>query len=197
MKYINDFKIRCGLLVVTLSAICVADVRGDWVELKNRDVLQGQVISLDATQVKIQSETFGELMIPRDKVSLIGLGDRPKPVVPQANAAGRSSSPLSQALPSLQSPQLNALLQEALGGELGDVKQNLERSRQGLKELQEDLGPGASSDALGSYLQLFDVLSGIVPDSNSSQSPDKSPGSVARPSTADPSQRAEEEEESP
>src|SRR6516162_5180408 len=62
--------------------------RADWVELSNNDVVRGQVVSVDGVKVKLKSANFGEMTIPRDKVKVIGFGERPLPTVPQAVGQG-------------------------------------------------------------------------------------------------------------
>ncbi len=74
----------CWALVVV---ICGANIGwADSIELANGDVLHGTVLSLDAKELKLQSETLGEVKFPRAKIAAIHLGDK-KPA-PAPTAAG-------------------------------------------------------------------------------------------------------------
>jgi hypothetical protein len=141
----------------------------DSVRLTNGDIIRGDVVSLGEQELTIRSDNFGEMKVPREKVEIVVLGDKSieemfpapqaqQPVAPAGGAGG---------LPSLQHPQvqqqLNRLMQEALGGGFGGVgtmQQDLEKTQRGLKELQRDLGPGSSADALDGYIKLFQLFGG-------------------------------------
>lgn len=162
---------------VSIAAILMAGLIGapnlwaDSVRLTNGDTLVGKVMSLDAKQLVLNSENFGEMKIPRDKVEIIGLGE--VSLAPPPAAAGTPSAPgASGELPSLQNPQVqqqvDQLLQQALGGEMGNMRQQMQSTREGLKELQEDLGPGSSADALDGYIKLFEMFGGPAPAEPSS-----------------------------
>src|SRR5271165_7387533 len=100
-----------GFLILLGSGTAV---RADWIELSNNDVVRGQVVSVDGQKVKLKSANFGEMTIPRDKVRVIGFGERP---LPAAQAVGQGSQQLDSQLPSLLGGgQVNQLLQQALGG---------------------------------------------------------------------------------
>jgi hypothetical protein len=65
-------------LASLLSAVLLASgLRADTVQLANGDLLSGEVLSLDAKQLKIKSQVLGEITIPRAKVQAITLGDAP------------------------------------------------------------------------------------------------------------------------
>lgn len=55
--------------------LTAATSRADTVQLTNGDTLSGEVVSLDAKQLKIKSEVLGEITIARAKVQSIALGD--------------------------------------------------------------------------------------------------------------------------
>ena len=148
---------------------CVEHAAADSVRLTNGDIIRGEVVSLGEQELTIRSENFGEMRVPRNKVELIALGDksieemlRPAPgqqPVPQQSGVG--------AMPSMQNPQvqqqLNRLMQEALGGGLGGLgtmQQDLQETQRGLRELQRDLGPGSTADALDGYIKLFQLFGG-------------------------------------
>lgn len=81
------------LLAASLLA-AVAPVRADTVYLVNGDTIRGEVLSLDAKELKLKGELLGTLTIPRDKIGAIALGDRPLPggAAPKDAAAGGESS---------------------------------------------------------------------------------------------------------
>lgn len=137
----------------------------DSVRLTNGDTIVGTVVSLNEQQLVVESENFGQMKIPREKVAIIGLGDTP---LAQPPAAGIPAAPAAGGeIPSLQNPQIrqqvDSLLQQALGGGLGgagDMRQQMESTRRGLQDLQKDLGPGSSADALDGYIKLFEIFGG-------------------------------------
>ncbi|QDU80781.1 hypothetical protein Pla110_25160 [Polystyrenella longa] len=154
----NILKMSLSLLVVTSLSAGLA--RADWVELTNLDVISGSVVDLNKTEVLIHSDNFGEMKIPREKVSLIGLGDRPQPsAVPS----------VSQALPESVQPnggnaEVDRLYNEVLrGGDIQNMRKNIEQSREGLKDLQKDLDE-PSAQALDSYIKMLDFFGTIAPD---------------------------------
>jgi hypothetical protein len=154
-----------GFLI--LLGLGTAAARADWVELSNNDIVRGQVVSLDGQKVKLKSANFGEMTIPRDKVKLIGFGERPLPTAaPQAVEQG--SQQLSSQLPSvLGNAQVNQLLQQALGGrDVGDLQQTINKTKNDLKKLQQDLKSTPEAAALDSYIQMFDLIGNLAPHSN-------------------------------
>ena len=145
----------------------------DEVRLVNGDEINGTVTALTQTELTLQSENFGTLTIPRDKVRLIGLGAEGLPEPPAA-ASVPATGPMSGGLPGglsgqalqqmLGDPavqqQFGGLLGEALGGRsLSEVQGDLQDSRRQLKELGDDIG-GIEGEAINSYLRIFDVLGG-------------------------------------
>ena len=150
-----------GFLILLGPVIAAA--RADWVELSNNDVVRGQVVSLDGQQVKLKSVNFGEMTIPRDKVKLIGFGERPVQTAPQP--VGQGLEQLGSQLPSLLgNGQLNQLLQKALGGD--DLHETINQTKGELKKLQKDLKSTPEAGALDSYIQMFDLLGALAPHSN-------------------------------
>ena len=175
--------------LLTLSLLAASPLAADEIKLVNGDTLRGSVSSLDAETLVISSESFGELTIPREKVALIGLGESglPEPaVVTQRGASpGLPAGSLNQIdvgqlmnNPAIQR-QFGGLFSEALGGRsVGDLQGDLERSREGLKDLQEDLG-GIEGEAIGNYLQMLDVLGGGL--NAAPKSPSAPPAQPAQP----------------
>jgi hypothetical protein len=147
--------------VILLGAVPTA-ARADWVELANNDLVQGEVVSLDGDQLKLKSVNFGVMTIPRDKVRLIGLGDRPLPPAPQPAAQGPQQ--LGSQLPSLENAQLNQLLQQVLGGGgIAEMQQKLNKTKDDLKKLQREMGSTPEAEALDSYLQIFELFGNLTP----------------------------------
>lgn len=144
------------------------DASADSIRLTNGDTIVGAVVSLDDEQLVVESENFGEMKIPRDKVAIIGLGDAPLAQAPASAVPSAPSAPAASGeIPSLQNPQvrqqIDHLLQQALGGGIGgsgDMRQQMESTRRGLQDLQKDLGPGSSADALDGYIKLFEMFGG-------------------------------------
>jgi hypothetical protein len=153
-----------GFLILLGAGTAAA--RADWVELSNNDVVRGQVVSVDGVKVKLKSVNFGEMTIPRDKVKLIGFGERPLATV--AQAVGQGSQQLSLPLPSpLGNAQVNQLLQQALGGrDVGDLQQAISKTKNDLKKLQQDMKSTPEAGALDSYIQMFELFGNLVPRGN-------------------------------
>jgi hypothetical protein len=151
-----------GFLILLGPATVAA--RADWIELSNNDVVRGQVVSLDSQKVKLKSANFGEMTIPRDKVKLIGFGERP--VQAAAPVAVEQGSQLlgSQLQSLLGNGQVNQLLQKALGG--GDLHQTINQTKNELKKLQNDMKSTPDAGALDSYIQMLDLLGALAPLSN-------------------------------
>ncbi|MAT15955.1 MAG: hypothetical protein CMJ46_11880 [Planctomyces sp.] len=154
------------ILKTTFAALAASSllttglVRADWIELTNNDVVSGEVISLNDKEVKIKSENFGEMTVPREKVGLIGLGDRPEP----SEAPAITTETPSALSPNMNNAQMNRLLQEVLKGrDVQDMQKNIDESRKGLRDLQKDLD-GPSAGAIDSYLQMLDFIGSISPD---------------------------------
>ena len=135
--------------VAIVLSLAVAPVLADSIVLVNGDTLKGEVVLLDKESLKLSSESFGELTVPRAKVEAIYLGDAKPPVAtaqPQLGAG--SAAQLQQLNPLLQDPrvqsQINDLIGQVLGdqGGLGAAQQNAAEAREGLKELRSDMsGP--------------------------------------------------------
>jgi hypothetical protein len=178
-----------GFLIVLGPGIAAA--RADWVELSNNDIVRGQVVSLDGQKVKLKSANFGEMTIPRDKVKVIGFGERPLATTPQA--VGQGLDQLGSQLPSLLgngqlnlgNGQLGQLLQQALGG--GDLHETIDKTKNDLKKLQKDLKSTPEAGALDSYIQMFDLLGKLTPRSSPPAAAPKS--STAKPQPQDPGKR--------
>jgi hypothetical protein len=78
------------LVLVALVAQS-SQLRADTIELVNGDLLHGKVVSLDDRELRLVSDIHGAVIIDRDKVAAIGLGERkltPPPVADVAAPAG-------------------------------------------------------------------------------------------------------------
>ncbi len=68
-----------GKFAVALALIVFASessLRADSIELINGDLLHGKVVSLDDRELRLVSDIHGAVIIDREKVAAIGLGDR-------------------------------------------------------------------------------------------------------------------------
>lgn len=103
---------RVGVAVVLITAsVCV---RADQVELQNGDRYVGEVLSLDAEVLVVQSEVLGTVKLPRGKVAHITLGPvalaNPKPGALRTNALPHPPSVVvtnATAAPASALPQTN------------------------------------------------------------------------------------------
>lgn len=177
---------------VSLIFAAHGSAKSDTVQLLNGDAIRGKVILLDEKQLVFRSENFGDLRIARDKIELIGLGNKPLPSVRQTSAsppgAAGTGSLLGQIAPLLQTPaaqqQLSPMVEQLLqSGGLGDLQKNLNNARQGLQDLKKDFGPGPESQALDSYLNLFNLLSPSEAPSTPPQKAPHSPSAPAKPTS--------------
>lgn len=161
-----------GMYVMGAAALLLAmsvDASADGVRLKNGDTLNGTVVSLDQKHLTLTSDNFGKLVIPRDKVEVIGLGEEglaalePK-AEPKGGAPGVSDDQrLDEVVPLMKNPQVEQQLNQLLGGglggsSLGDLMNRAGDARRGLKDLQQDFGDGPEAKALDAYIQMFDQL---------------------------------------
>jgi hypothetical protein len=94
------------VLVIGVLLIC-SPAAADTVQLTNGDTLSGEVVSLDARQLKIKSSLLGEIVIARGSVQSITLGEaatrpsahsaaaKPAPAAEPAAKPAAAASPLS------------------------------------------------------------------------------------------------------
>jgi hypothetical protein len=166
MKTLKSWVTTVTVMTLACSA---SEVSADSIRLANGDVIRGNVVSLTDQELTIRSDNFGEMKVPREKVEIVVLGDKSiEEMFPAPQAQQPIPAPSGGGdLPSMQHPQvqqqLNRLMQEALGGGIGGVgtmQHDLEKTQRGLRELQRDLGPGSSADALDGYIKLFQMFGG-------------------------------------
>lgn len=155
----------CSFATAITLMILASVAQADAVRLVNGDTLKGKVASLSGNELQLQSENFGELVIPRDKIHSIYLGDAEPPIA-QAPAGRQQmpaqAGPLGQSLPSLQNPQVQHQLQHLLGNLMGgaemqNLQQNATEAQRGLKELKKGMG-GPESEAIDAYIRLFEHI---------------------------------------
>jgi hypothetical protein len=179
-----------ALAVGGLIGLAATEVVADWVELANNDLINGEIISLDHENLKLKSANFGEMTIPRGKVSLIGLGERPVPTAAKG-ADERNLSPLA----GMENAQINQLLQQAFGpAGIGEMQQQMSKTKDGLKALRRDLGATPEAEALDSYIRLFDLLGNLAPRNSP---PSRRPGPSRPAATPQQEQRSPAAEQPP
>lgn len=116
-----------------LSLIAVAVASAEEVQLVNGDRITGNVVSLTAKSLTLKSEVLGEIVIPRNKVGTIYLGDVKPPVQTapairqQPQAAAKSPEDIigqltGRAVPGVNGPSPNDIVQQLQGGGTIDPK---------------------------------------------------------------------------
>jgi hypothetical protein len=166
-----------GLAVITLPA------NADSVQLANGDVLNGRVLGLDDKQLRLESETLGQVSIPRGKILTITLGNAKAPAPASAPVSRPSRTNLSpeeilrqlkttgvnpkdvkgihQMLPLLATPEASKYFDDTvkglLGGtrSLGDLRKEAMRAREELKKATKGLGPDVEA-GVAPYLQILE-----------------------------------------
>jgi len=168
-------------VLVTGLAIVVLPAAADSVQLANGDILSGRVLGLDDKQLRLESETLGQVNIPRGKIMSITLGNH-KPVAPAS--ASRPSAPtlspeevlkqlkttgvnpkdlndLHKMLPLLASPEASKYFDDTvkglLGGKtsIGDIRKEAMRARDELKKATKGLGPDVEA-GIAPYLNILE-----------------------------------------
>jgi hypothetical protein len=110
MKRHHLLPVACLFAFVVFST---HSLRGDTVELDNGDVLNGKVLSLDAKQLKLQSDALGEITVRREKVASIHLGDQPRQRRKQPGTPRPAAAPPASAAPKLPAvPTVEDVLKE-------------------------------------------------------------------------------------
>ena len=173
---------RAAVLVVVLL-IAALPVAADSVRLANGDLLNGRVLSLDDTQLRLESDTLGQINIPRAKVVSITLGDSvpavtgtapkagslppaigPEGVLKQLQVTGVNPKDLGEIqkmFPLLATPEastyFNNTLKGLLGGgmSVGDIRKDAIRARDELKKATKGLGPDVEA-AMAPYLTILE-----------------------------------------
>lgn len=142
----------CRLVAVALVAVLgVLPAAADSVQLANGDVISGKVVSLDDKTLKLESETLGQVNIPRVKIATITLGDARPPAVANIPApGGQPSVPAVVPKPGLANVSPEGILKQ------------LQSTGVGAKELSEvqKMFPLLASPEASSYFN--DTLKGLM-----------------------------------
>jgi len=175
--------LQAGLLVTGL-AIAVLPATADSVQLANGDLLNGRVLGLDDKQLRLESETLGQVNIPRGKIVTITLGNqkrtppagnvslpklnttdlKPEDVLKQLKTTGVSPkdvNDIQKMLPLLAAPEASKYFDDTvkglLGGtrSIGDIRKDAMRARDELKKATKGLGPDVEA-GIEPYLKILD-----------------------------------------
>jgi hypothetical protein len=184
-------------ILVTVLVLSALPAAADSVQLANGDVLNGRVLGLDDKQLRLESDTLGQVNIPRPKVASITLGDRkpaaattapksgaaqmnltPEGVLKQLQAGGlnpKDIGDIQKMFPLLTTPEASAYFNDTvkglLGGTLsvGDIRKQAIRARDELKKATKGLGP----DVEGSVAPYLQILEKFISETQPSSSPAK------------------------
>jgi hypothetical protein len=168
-------------LVLTVVC-CPVPVLADAVQLANGDVLNGRVLGLDDKNLRLESDTLGQINIPRAKIVTITLGDRkpiaaaevarpgpaasqtPEDVLKQFKVTGLNPKDLGDVqkmLPLLATPEASKYFDETVKGlmggtkSLGDLRKEAIHARDELKKATKGLGPDVDG-AVAPYLMILE-----------------------------------------
>jgi hypothetical protein len=170
-------------VLLTALALSTVPATADSVQLANGDVLNGRVLGLDDKHLRLESETLGQVSIPRGKIVTITLGNGKVPApagAPAAKPSGTNLSPeeilkqlkttgvnpkdvkeLHQMLPLLATPEASKYFDDTLKGLLGgthtvgDLRKDAMRARDELKKATKGLGPDVEA-GVAPYLQILE-----------------------------------------
>jgi hypothetical protein len=194
--------IGCALLLLLAAPF---RTWGDQIEMQNGDRYVGQVLSLDAKTVVLQSAVLGTVRVARSKVAVITLGpaaatNSPALTLPAATA-GTNAAPALRGLGantnliqqvqkqflSGAGPEANDKFNELLGslmsGKLSveDIRTEAKAAADQLRALQRESGEDAGF-ATGAYLAILDhFLKETAPSVAATNGPGTSPKSSAAP----------------
>lgn len=197
--------LQAGVLSAALAVMALPAL-ADSVQMVNGDVLNGRVLSLDDKQLRLESETLGQVNISRAKIRAITLGD-PKPAAaaaaPVARQPGSDTGPeaalkqlktgglnpkdlkeLQQMLPLLATPEASRYFNDTVKGlmsgtrSIGDLRKEAMRARDELKKATRGLGPDVDA-AIAPYMQILDsFIRETQPPAGKTEKKDKTaPGS--------------------
>lgn len=174
-----------SVLAMGLLALAALPVIADSVQLTNGDTLHGRVLTLDAKQLKLESDTLGQLNVPREKVQSITLGDgkakpalvdpksvtktelTPDAILKQLKTKGvgaKDVGDIQKMFPLLATPEASTYFNDTLKGLLGgtlsvkDIRKDAIRARDELKKATKGLGP----DVEGSVAPYLNILEKFI-----------------------------------
>ncbi len=155
---------------------------GDQVELGNGERYTGNVISISASEIRLENEINGLMKLPRNRVKAIFFGTNagPHSVSPILNS-GTNASPASDAVAEIKNgkidpktleqvqtdilgsagPEAKAMFNDLLKGlttgtlSTEDIRQQARETVNELKNLQKEAGEGEDNPILGSYLAIL------------------------------------------
>jgi hypothetical protein len=175
---------QAAILLLLIAALPVA---ADSVQLANGDVLNGRVLSLDDKQLRLESETLGQINVPRVKIVAITLGNQKAAAPAAAPKAGAAATDLSldgvlkqlkttgvnpkdvgdiqKMLPLLATPEASSYFNDTLKGliggtrSVGDIRKEAIRARDELKKATKGLGPDVDA-SVAPYLSILERFIG-------------------------------------
>jgi hypothetical protein len=186
-----------------LFLVSASLVRADQIVMQNGDHFSGSVVSMTPDTVVLQSDTLGQVKLPRDKVSAINLGSTIAPSPPATNnsapaVATQSTASATNVLQQLGSdtnlvqqirkqfladagPQANGKFDELLTGlmsgkmDINDLRAQAKSAADQLRSMKKDMG-GDAGQTLDAYLSVLDnFLAQNTPASAPAQAPATNP----------------------
>jgi hypothetical protein len=186
-----------------LFLVSASLVRADQIVMQNGDHFSGSVVSMTPDTVVLQSDTLGQVKLPRDKVSAINLGSTIAPSPPATNnsapaVATQSTASATNVLQQLGSdtnlvqqirkqfladagPQANGKFDELLTGlmsgkmDINDLRAQAKSAADQLRSMKKDMG-GDAGQTLDAYLSVLDnFLAQSTPASAPAQAPATNP----------------------
>jgi len=175
-------RMRTSKFMSVLLLLSLIPVLGDQVELINGDRYKGNVLSLTASEIRLDNEINGLMKLPRNKVKAIFFGTNALPLSGFPMLKRQTNAPLSEdgfakikqgaidpkALQQVQTDILdsagpeaktmfNDLLKGLMTGTLSaeDVRKQAEQTVNQVKSLQKEAGEGEDNPLLGSYLAIL------------------------------------------
>ena len=155
---------------------------GDQVELNNGDRYSGNVLSVSASEIRLDSELGGLMKLPRNQVRAIFFGTNAGPQFARPMLNSRTNEPVgSDALSELKTgkidpktleqvqtdilgtagPEATAMFNDLLKGlttgtlSAEDIRRQAKQAVNELKSLQKEAGEGEDNPILGSYLAIL------------------------------------------
>lgn len=191
---------RISILLLVAAFLGVSTLQADSVQLVNGDVVSGKVISLDAKQLKLQSDVFGQMTIERTKIASIHLGDAPvakKPTTPPQPAGAqdlaeqlrrqgvdpKTLNEVKKVFPLLATPAAGNYFDKTVSGLMTgtigvqDVRKDAVKAVDEIKKLEKELGPEVTQ-ALRPYLG---ILEEFIRETDPAKPAPKPGGSPAKP----------------
>jgi hypothetical protein len=162
--------------------LCVTRALADQVELANGDRYTGNVLSVTASEVRLDNEINGLMKLPRNKVRAIYFGQPAAPTTSSLLPAPRTNTPAIEdglvkirkgqidpkSLEQVQTdilgtagPEANAMFNDLLKGLMtgkvssDDLRKQAKDTMDQLKGLQKELGEDDNNPLLASYLGIL------------------------------------------